>query len=227
MKLAQMLILQLIKMLKNFKIISLFFLLLNSSALDAQELRKTHFALGFFTSAHSQMISFAYVTTFKGRIVSSQIIRPERFIYTALGYWPNPVLNPDRENLFLKNGVDSCFLLMDDLDKIIGYYAKPFQFLWKIRFYEHPYDFDRPGWSQGQYVPSIYQKDFLKREYGLDNILTDYIYGDSVFKLLRNVQNPGWIINYRTASHDSTVTDTSQVYNTLIDTTQTDTISGP
>ncbi|MBD3638748.1 MAG: hypothetical protein HUJ25_15450 [Crocinitomicaceae bacterium] len=186
------------------KFIILLIILLGIPAkLLPQEQRKIHFAIGFFTGAHSQMITYAFVTTFRGKIVGSQIVRKDRFIYTALGHWPHNI-NPNRENLFEKFGVDSCFLVVNERNKVVGYYAKPFDELWKIRFYEHPYEFDRPGWSQGQYVPSIYQKEFLKREYGLNNILTDYIYGDSLFKLLRNVQNPGWVVQYKTASRDTT-----------------------
>src|SRR5690606_21447776 len=124
------------------------------------------------------------------------------FIYGALGHWPSPA-NRERENMFLKHGVDSCFLLYNELNKIAGYYAKPFDLLWKIRFYEHPFEFDQPGWSQGQFWPSLYQKDFLRREYGLNNIQTDYLYGDSLFKLLRDVQNSAWIQEYRFAARDS------------------------
>jgi hypothetical protein len=72
--------------------------------------------------------------------------------------------------------------------------------LWKIRFYEHPMQFDTEGWSQGQMKPSLYQNDFLYKEYGVRNVLTQYFYGDTLFKLLRDVQDPAWIESYRFAS---------------------------
>ena len=162
-----------------------------------------HFAIGLFTSGHSQMITYAFIRVFDGNIMAAEIVRKDRFIYTGLGHWPHAA-NPNRENLFEKHGVDSVFLLKNDLGKVVGYYAKPFEHLWKIRFYEHPYDYDSPGWSQGQYSPSLPQKDFLRKRYGVENIFTEYIYGDSLFKLLRDVQDPGWISQYKTASADTT-----------------------
>ena len=176
-----------------------------TSSAYSQEKQTTYFAIGFFTAAHSQMITYAYVTMYRGMVMGAQIVSKDNFIYGALGHWPSPA-NRDRQNLFEYYGVDSCFLLYNELNKVIGYYAKPFDVLWKIKFYEHPYDFDRPGWSQGQYWPSLYQKNFLRKEYGLNNIQTDYIYGDSLFKLLRDVQNTSWIIEYRTASRDTSGT---------------------
>lgn len=185
------------------KHILLTMLIFMSGALHAQNLHKTYFAIGLFTGAHSKMITFAFVKTTNGKVTGAEVIRKDRFIYSALGHWPHPA-NLKRENLFQKFGVDSCFLLKNERNKVVGYYAPVFDELWKIRFYEHPYDFDQPGWSQGQFKPSIYQKEFLAKEYGVQNILTDYIYGDSLFKLLRDVQNPTWVSLYKTASRDTT-----------------------
>ena len=169
----------------------------------AQPIRKTYFGIGLFTSANSSLITFAYIYTTNGKVTGAEVIRRDRFVYTALGHWPHPA-NLDRENLFEKFGVDSVFLLKSESNKILGYYAPVFEQLWKIKFYEHPFEFDTPGWSQGQYKPSLYQKEFLKKEYGIDNILSEYIYGDSLFKLLRDVQNPLWIEQYRFVTKDTT-----------------------
>ncbi|MBK9193083.1 MAG: hypothetical protein IPM77_17175 [Crocinitomicaceae bacterium] len=102
--------------------------------------------------------------------------------------------------------MDSCFLIKNDLNKIVGYYNKPFWDLWKIRFYENPIQFDMRGWSQGQYKPSVYQMKILKESYGINNVLTDYFYGDSLYKLLRDVQNPVWVESYKFAEADTSTT---------------------
>lgn len=175
----------------------------------SQNPNKTYFAIGFFTSSHSQLITYAFVKTLNGRVVGAEVIRKDRFIYSALGYWPSDA-NPDKEDLFLKHNVDSVFLVYNERNKVVGYYEKPFEELWKIRFKEHPFAYDEYGWSQGLYKPSKAQEEFIKHEYGVSNILTDYIYGDSVFKLLQNVQTPAWVSAYRTATIiDSTATDTT------------------
>ncbi len=169
----------------------------------AQPIHKTYFAIGLFTGQNSQLITFAFIKTLNGKVTGAEIVRKDRFIYSALGHWPS-LANVKRENLFEKYQVDSCLLLKSESNKVLGYYAPVFNELWKLKFYEHPLQFDTPGWSQGQYKPSLYQKEFLQKEYGVRNVLTDYIYGDSLFKLLRDVQSPSWIDEYRSVSKDTT-----------------------
>ena len=178
---------------------------LSSISTGQSHLQQSHFAIGFFTSANSQLITYAFVKTVNGKIVGAEVVSESRFINTALGHWPHPV-NNKREDYFLKYDIDSCFLLRNESNKIVGYYAPIFDYLWKIRFYEHPYQYDQMGWSQGQYKPSAAQSQYLRETYGLDNFLTDYIYGDSLFKLLKDVQSPGWVSQYKTASIDTTST---------------------
>lgn len=113
-----------------------------------------------------------------------------------MGYWPS-LVNPNRENLFEKNGIDSCFLLYNDWNKVDGWYAKPFKELWKLRFYESPFVYDQMGWSQGQYRPSVPQTTILRNEYGVNNVMNEYFYGDTLFKLLRNIQDPSWVSAYK------------------------------
>lgn len=154
-------------------------------------------AIGFFSGAHSSLITYAFISTRGDKVIGAQVVRKEMFMYSALGHWPSFV-NPQRENLFLKNGIDSCFLLTDEYEKVVDYYCPPFNELWKIRFREHPYNQGLTGWGQDEYKPSVAQLVYLEEKYGIKNILTEYIYGDSLFELLRNVQDIGWIKNYKT-----------------------------
>jgi hypothetical protein len=167
--------------------------------------KQTVFGIGLFTGAHSELITYAIITLRDSIITGAQIVTEQQFMYQAMGYYPS-IANIKKENLFLKNGVDSCFLISNDLDKIVGYYAKPFYDLWRIRFYEHPMLFDTPGWSQGRIKPSRFQMEFLLKEYGIRNVLTEYFYGDMLYKLLRDVQDPVWVANYRFAAPDTTGT---------------------
>lgn len=161
------------------------------------------FAVGLFTSAHSQMITYAIVSLRDGQLIGAQVLTEQQFMYQAMGYYPS-IANLGRVNLFEKNGVDSCFLYSDEDDRIVGYYCQPFTQLWKIRFYENPYEFDVRGWSQGQFKPSRYQSELILKEYGVKNVLTDYFYGDTLYKLLRDVQDPVWVETYRFISPDTT-----------------------
>ncbi len=167
--------------------------------------KKNYFAVGLFAGAHSSLITYAVVSYRDGLFLGAQVLTEQQFMYQALGYYPS-IANINKENLFAKNGVDSCFLIKNDLNKIMGYYNKPFWDLWKIRFYENPIQFDMRGWSQGQYKPSVYQMKILKESYGINNVLTDYFYGDSLYKLLRDVQNPVWVESYKFAEADTSTT---------------------
>lgn len=147
-------------------------------------------------SAHSQLITYAVVTEMGGKIIGTQILREQSFMYSIMGYWPNTA-NPNRENLLEKNGIDSCYLIANQSNKIIGYQAKPFKDLWKLRYNQHPYQYDgESGWSQEKYKPSPAQVNFLNETYGVSDIKTKYFIGDSLFKVLRDVQNPDWIATY-------------------------------
>jgi len=166
--------------------------------------KESHLAVGIFVGAHSSILTYAFISTRDDKIVGAQIVRKEMFMYAALGHWPSYV-NLKRENLFEKNGIDSCFLVQNEYDEIIGYYCPPFDSLWKIRFYEHPTEYDLMGWSHGKYKPSQKQQEFLKQEYGLQNVLTEYIYGENLFKLLRDVRRTDWIVKYKLLPKDPVV----------------------
>ena len=199
-------------MLRLFNIIITFLILTSVSSYGQQNQKKTYFAIGLFTGAHSSLVTYAFVTYYGDKFVGSEVVRKDRFMYSIMGYWPCKA-NPDKINLLEAYGVDSCFLIENQFGKISGYYSPIFEELWKIRFYEHPMIWDTRGWSQGQYIPSRFQKDFLYEHYGIRNILTEYIYGETMFQLLRDMQNPKWVLEYRFAAPDTLLT--------TIDTTNT------
>jgi hypothetical protein len=164
--------------------------------IDIPNNKTYHFAVGVIPSANSQLLSYAILTEMGGEIIGSNIIREQNFMYYIMGYWPSKA-NPFRENLLEKHKVDSCFLISNYSNKIIGYSAYPFKQLWKLRYNQHPFNYEaETGWSQELYKPSPQQTTFLYENYGVSNIKTDYFYGDSLFKILRDVQNPEWIDLY-------------------------------
>ena len=168
------------------------------SRVDTQYGKKYHYAIGVIPSANSKLLSFAILTEMDGKIIGSQIIREQSFMYSIMGYWPNKA-NPNRENLFEKHGVDSCYLYKNYTNKISGFYAKPVSQMWKLRYNQHPFLYDiENGWSQEKYKPSPAQCKYLYENYGVANIKTDYFYGDSLFKILRDIQDPAWVSMYAT-----------------------------
>ena len=74
--------------------------------------------------------------------------------------------------------------------------------LWKLRFAKYPYGgaLDTMGWTQNfdnLYMPRPEQMNILKG-YGIERI-DDYIWGDNLFRLLKDIRNPVWIQTYSEA----------------------------
>jgi hypothetical protein len=61
--------------------------------------KKTCFGIGLFTSAHSQLITYAIITLRDSNITGALIVTEQQFMYQALGYYPS-IANLKRENLF-------------------------------------------------------------------------------------------------------------------------------
>ncbi len=90
--------------------------------------------------------------------------------------------NPDKINFMEKNQ-----LKWDVFDQ-----------LWKIRYSEYPYKTMQtmePGWAGKDFCPSDAQWAFLKQNYGF-GAFTDYIFGDNLWKFLKDVQDPAWVAQY-------------------------------
>lgn len=158
--------------------------------------KKTHLAVGLMMSTNSELLTYAFLTTRDDQIVNAQNVNKQVFMYTAMGYYPG-LVNLKHENLFETNGVDSCFLVKDEDDRIVGYYAPAFDSLWKIRYTAHPMLYDEFGWSALPFRPGFNQINYLAETYGLRNVTTDYIYGEQLYNLLRDVRRSDWISNYK------------------------------
>jgi len=73
-----------------------------------------------------------------------------------------------------------------------------FEQLWKIRYSEYPYQVQEtmpPGWAGKMSCPSDAQWNFLKQNYGYGS-LNDFIFGDNLWKFLKDVQDPAWAAQY-------------------------------
>ncbi|WP_083261275.1 hypothetical protein [Crocinitomix algicola] len=189
---------------KKLIYIALIFGLTSGSTSSIQSGKENHLAIGLFVGAHSNVITYAFVSTRNGEIIGTEVVRKDRFMFSALGHWPS-IVNLKRENLLAKHQLDSCFLLQDEYEKVVGYFCPVFDDAWKVRYKEHPYSYEEFGWSHGQYRPSAAQREFLAKEYGVQNILTDYIYGDSLFKFLRDIRNESWVNAYSALASDPIV----------------------
>ena len=105
----------------------------------------------------------------------------EMFVRQLSGVFPSKA-NPEKINYMEKN-----LIKWDVFDQ-----------LWKVRYSEYPYQTQataEPGWAGKDACPSDAQWNFLKQNYGFGS-LTDYIFGDNLWKFLKDVQDPAWQAQY-------------------------------
>lgn len=71
-----------------------------------------------------------------------------------------------------------------------------FENLWKLRYSEYPYEGSKEkGWSGLDFAPSDAQWSFLKRNYNYSS-LSQFLYGDDMWKLVKDSQDPDWQNQY-------------------------------
>lgn len=88
--------------------------------------------------------------------------------------------NPDRINYMEEYGISQ-----ESISK-----------LWKLRYAIYPFgDSKEPGWGRDCGVPTDGQMQILK-QYGVE-FVGDAIYGDNLFKLLKDMENPSWVSQYQ------------------------------
>lgn len=125
-----------------------------------------------------------------------KILTPGDFVKFASGHWPS-VYNPTRENLLEKHRV-LCGLYNDSASLDLIPYCFPIDSLWKLRFSDFPFNTgSEKGWAGEQFQPSARQAIFLKENYGVKNVDTDYFIDTSFWKIMRDVQDSMWIVNYK------------------------------
>lgn len=118
------------------------------------------------------------------------------FIKIVSGHWPS-IYNPNRENLFEKNGL-GCNVYEDaeTLETISS--CVPFDSLWKIRFSVYPFrNRNDIGWSNKYHKPSPQQEIYLGNRYGINHIDGDFFLDTSFWLLLKDVTDSSWIANYK------------------------------
>lgn len=131
-----------------------------------------------------------------GSFRERRFLSKDDFIRFASGFWPS-LYNKDKEDLFKKNGVEGGMIFIDTLNKKIPY-CPVLDSLWKIRFDRNPFGRAyEDGWSQGKFKPSSKQELFLLKNYGIKYLDTDFIIDTSFWKLLKDMQSPDWILEYK------------------------------
>jgi hypothetical protein len=145
---------------------------------------------------NSQVISIVGFID-NGRILThKRILTKDDFVRFASGFWPS-IYNPERINLFEQHNL-LCGMFRDSTTDIQYPYCFPVDSLWKIRFSDYPFNTSfETGWSNETRKPSPKQAEYLWKNYGVYNIDLNYFLDTNFWKILRDVQDPLWVSNYR------------------------------
>lgn len=179
-------------------VIILLFCLWNlcSSVLLFKTSPQVGFGIKISIQGNGELLTYMVYQRNANQQIGKRFLTRDQFIKHASGYWPFPY-NPKRINYFELNKID-CGCTKDSLFKIEYINCDPLDSLWKIRFAYYPFQGKIDlGWSQDIFKPSTKQLRYLKENYGIDNIDSDYFIDSSLWKLLANVQNEAWIYQYQ------------------------------
>lgn len=158
---------------------------------------KVVFGVRIAMGVNSQMTSFiACRFGTEGYVREKRIFSRDEFIKIVSGHWPSN-FNPKRINYFEQEGVAGGMFNNDTIRQYIPY-CPAFDSLWKINFSTYPLrGGTENGWSLGLYKPSLKQEKFISERYNIGHLDIDFIIDTNFWNLLRDVEDPNWVANYR------------------------------
>lgn len=163
---------------------------------------KNEFGISLCPGANSSLYNYGIVTKSGNQILKTTPLTEQSFMMQIMGKM-NSTANPKMKNLLKEHVKDTCECLIDDLyKKYYGYKCYPITILWKLRYKYEPrnhaykqYDVFQ-GWAVNQYAPSEKQSAYLMERYKIKS-LNDYITGENLYQLIKDVQDTLWIEDYK------------------------------
>ena len=165
---------------------------------------KSHLAISINPNCNSHYVNYAIITELNGRVVKKRFITGREFILIGMGKQPSQA-NYNGENIFKKYEIKECLYKYDSIDCNKKPDLKLFD-LWALRYNRNPYcpidctpakNMLVEGFGQHQFRPSWPQIQILQK-YGITYI-NDFFYGENLFELLADFQNPDWREKYLNA----------------------------
>lgn len=145
------------------------------------EVRKSRysFAMSLIAGANSSPVTFGILRQAPDSTKTFNYLRKDSFMRQVTAAERSKA-NPDKIN----------FLEEYEIDPAI------FDVLWKLKYSEYPYDnSDEKGWGSSKGIPSKGQFEMLE-EFGVGKV-SDYFYGENLFKLLMKINDPIWVQTYK------------------------------
>lgn len=178
---------------------------------------KEYLGFSLMPGANSTAVTFHIIKKWDDpkKPIEAVNISQAEFMRIAIGFQDSYV-NPKKENLFAKYGVEECGYFNDTVIKgrIFdgGMRCNVVNDLWRLRYGEWPYYSapprasngpntlsplgPGPGWARKPLMPSEGQLEIL-RGYGTTDPMVDVIWGDEAFRLLKDMQDEAWVSTYK------------------------------
>ncbi|MBN2891724.1 MAG: hypothetical protein JXL97_07645 [Bacteroidales bacterium] len=214
------------------KIIFIIFIVFFQISAFSQEKFDDHIPIYFFgvriITTNSGVGQYFIIYAPNGTIEDVQTITKNDFLKQAQGFAPSDA-NIKSENFFTKYGAFDSLAIMREViasiypvptDEVLYNYKKRTRYnnrvdflsknlinnLWKLRYAIYPFmsgSEDTLGWTmnfENTYMPRPEQMQILEG-YGLDKI-NGYVWGDNLFRLFKDMQDPNWVETYKKAGSD-------------------------
>ena len=155
---------------------------------DSSDITPYKFAVRLVSDGHGNEEFFIVKVNSYNKIVGGDQISAQSFLRQALGKEKSKA-NPWKRNFFKKYRINDSSIIFS---------------LWKLRYAKNPWKTDDStnmfGWTNRSKYPFIPYDSQLKilGRYGLRNI-NGFIYGDNLFHLLKDMEDPSWIKAYQDA----------------------------
>lgn len=136
------------------------------------------FAICLISGSHASLTTYGILRQNPDSTVKFVFLTFDSFIHQVAGS-EKSLANPDKVNYIEEFGLE----------------VKDFKDLWKLKFDTYPYGQSREvGYGTEFGAPSRGQYEMLK-PYGISRV-SDYCYGEKLWKLMLNFKDPQWIGMY-------------------------------
>lgn len=151
-----------------------------SQPIDSTHVTNKYFGLNLQPNFQG-LINYAIIEINKKGVANRKYLTRQDWLHQIVGIQQSTA-NPEGKNLLKDAGIEGPEVLDE---------------LWKLRYSETPYagQTTEKGWAGKPSIPTEGQMEML-RQFGIKTI-SDYFYGENLYKLLNAMEDPGWVAEYQ------------------------------
>jgi len=165
----------------RFRILFLSVLLISISGFSQEKkLAKYYFGCKIIGNGMGGLVSYGIMRISPNGATNVTYMTKNNFFLQVAGVQDSKA-NPEKINNWRERKID----------------ARITKKLWKLKYAEYPYqrNEDTEGWATLKYSASPGQIRFLSK-YGFKKVISEFIYGENFFLLLKDMQSPEWQYEY-------------------------------